>query len=93
MTSDTNLENMVKEKKGIATSVPSISLTSNKNVVEDEEVEEEEVITILSHWYQRMSWMWRWIINKKFYIYELLDCYLILLGKSFEDDDNGGRSY
>uniref|UniRef100_A0A9I9EIU5 Uncharacterized protein n=1 Tax=Cucumis melo TaxID=3656 RepID=A0A9I9EIU5_CUCME len=32
------LENVVKEKKGIATSVPSISLTSKKKVVEEEKV-------------------------------------------------------
>ncbi|KAA0063114.1 uncharacterized protein E6C27_scaffold1337G00230 [Cucumis melo var. makuwa] len=39
------LENMVKEKKGIATSVPLISLTSKKKVVEEEEVKKEEVIS------------------------------------------------
>ncbi|KAL4032724.1 hypothetical protein IC575_005805 [Cucumis melo] len=38
------LENVVKEKKGIATSVPPVSLTSKKKVVEEEEVKEEEVI-------------------------------------------------
>ncbi|TYK08650.1 transposase [Cucumis melo var. makuwa] len=38
------LENVVKEKKGIATSVPLVSLTSKKKVVEEEEVKEEEVI-------------------------------------------------
>ncbi|KAL4022843.1 hypothetical protein IC575_016589 [Cucumis melo] len=38
------LENVVKEKKGIATSVPLVSLTSKKKVVEKEEVKEEEVI-------------------------------------------------
>ncbi|KAA0066224.1 uncharacterized protein E6C27_scaffold21G002460 [Cucumis melo var. makuwa] len=38
------LENVVKEKKGIATSVPLASLTSKKKVVEEEEVKEEEVI-------------------------------------------------
>ncbi|KAA0055817.1 transposase [Cucumis melo var. makuwa] len=38
------LENIVKEKKGIATSVPPVSLTSKKKVVEEEEVKEEEVI-------------------------------------------------
>ncbi|KAL0540416.1 hypothetical protein IC582_024653 [Cucumis melo] len=38
------LENVVKEKKEIATSVPPISLTSKKKVVEEEEVKEEEVI-------------------------------------------------
>ncbi|KAL4013368.1 hypothetical protein IC575_025535 [Cucumis melo] len=38
------LENVVKEKKEITTSVPSISPTSKKKVVEEEEVKEEEVI-------------------------------------------------
>ncbi|KAA0068061.1 uncharacterized protein E6C27_scaffold238G00090 [Cucumis melo var. makuwa] len=38
------LENVVKEKKGIATSVPPVSLTSKKKVVEEEKVKEEEVI-------------------------------------------------
>ncbi|KAL0541528.1 hypothetical protein IC582_021580 [Cucumis melo] len=38
------LENVVKEKKGIATSVPLASLTSKKKVVEEKEVKEEEVI-------------------------------------------------
>ncbi|KAA0059543.1 uncharacterized protein E6C27_scaffold518G00570 [Cucumis melo var. makuwa] len=38
------LENVIKEKKGIATSVPPVSLTSKKKVVEEEEVKEEEVI-------------------------------------------------
>ncbi|TYK28102.1 uncharacterized protein E5676_scaffold1467G00050 [Cucumis melo var. makuwa] len=38
------LENVVKEKIGIATSVPPISLTSKKKVVEEENVKEEEVI-------------------------------------------------
>ncbi|KAA0051591.1 hypothetical protein E6C27_scaffold174G001350 [Cucumis melo var. makuwa] len=38
------LENVVKEKKGIATSVPPVSLTSKKKVVEEEEVKEEEMI-------------------------------------------------
>ncbi|KAL0539743.1 hypothetical protein IC582_023959 [Cucumis melo] len=38
------LENVVKEKKEIATSVPPVSLTSKKKVVEEEEVKEEEVI-------------------------------------------------
>ncbi|KAA0053555.1 uncharacterized protein E5676_scaffold522G00750 [Cucumis melo var. makuwa] len=39
------LENVVKEKKGIATSVPPISLTSKKKVVQEEEVKEEEVLS------------------------------------------------
>ncbi|KAA0058466.1 uncharacterized protein E5676_scaffold606G001800 [Cucumis melo var. makuwa] len=39
-----SLQNVVKEKKGIATSVPPRSLTSKKKVVEEEEVREEEVI-------------------------------------------------
>ncbi|KAA0037270.1 uncharacterized protein E6C27_scaffold68G00020 [Cucumis melo var. makuwa] len=38
------LENVVKEKKGNATSVPPVSLTSKKKVVEEEEMKEEEVI-------------------------------------------------
>ncbi|KAA0062714.1 transposase [Cucumis melo var. makuwa] len=38
------LENVVKEKKGIATSLPLVSLTSKKKIVEEEEVKEEEVI-------------------------------------------------
>ncbi|TYK31581.1 uncharacterized protein E5676_scaffold172G00760 [Cucumis melo var. makuwa] len=38
------LESVVKEKKRIATSVPPISLTSKKKVVEEKEVKEEEVI-------------------------------------------------
>ncbi|KAL0533264.1 hypothetical protein IC582_030480 [Cucumis melo] len=37
------LENVVKEKKEIATIVPPISLTSKKKVVEEDEVKEEEV--------------------------------------------------
>ncbi|TYK14852.1 uncharacterized protein E5676_scaffold461G00210 [Cucumis melo var. makuwa] len=37
-------ENVVKEKKGIATSVPPISLILMKKVVEEEKVKEEEVI-------------------------------------------------
>ena len=44
MTNDTHLENMVKVKKEIATSVPPISLTLKKNVVKEEEVEEEELV-------------------------------------------------
>ncbi|KAL0533733.1 hypothetical protein IC582_027776 [Cucumis melo] len=39
------LENVVKEKKGIATSVPPVSLTSKKKVIEEEKVKEEEVIS------------------------------------------------
>ncbi|KAL0536825.1 hypothetical protein IC582_025787 [Cucumis melo] len=42
------LENVVKEKKGIATSVPPVSLTSKKKVVEEDEVKEEEVIATTS---------------------------------------------
>ncbi|KAA0045182.1 uncharacterized protein E6C27_scaffold30G001830 [Cucumis melo var. makuwa] len=41
---DKVLENVVKEKKWIATSVPLISLTSKKKVIEEEEVKEEKVI-------------------------------------------------
>ncbi|KAL0543802.1 hypothetical protein IC582_018907 [Cucumis melo] len=42
------LENVVKEKKGIATSLPPVSLTSKKKIVEEEEVKEEEVIATTS---------------------------------------------
>ncbi|TYK18866.1 uncharacterized protein E5676_scaffold204G00680 [Cucumis melo var. makuwa] len=42
------LENVVKEKKGIAASVPPVSLTSKKKVVEEEEMKEEEVIVTRS---------------------------------------------
>ncbi|KAL0558794.1 hypothetical protein IC582_003376 [Cucumis melo] len=42
------LENVVKEKKGIAASVPPVSLTSKKKVVEEEEMKEEEVIATRS---------------------------------------------
>ena len=49
MTNDTHLENMVKVKKEIATSVPLISLTLKKKVVKEEEVEEEELIATKPH--------------------------------------------
>uniref|UniRef100_A0A9I9EGB1 Uncharacterized protein n=1 Tax=Cucumis melo TaxID=3656 RepID=A0A9I9EGB1_CUCME len=42
------LETVVKKKKGIATSIPLISLTSKKKVVEKEKVQEEEVIATRS---------------------------------------------